>query len=216
MATAAAAAVVDREGETTEGGGGRANALRPPRAGRRKGGRGAEGRLVRIEARTGREDSGLAQAWRRDNGSNELTRTPEPPRLFLPPSCPLAPRRIIVFLLSLSLARLLDPSLRPRSFPPAPSSLRRVSHSFSSFCTTAPPPPSPPLSPSSRILSAIFVPSLLAVLSFSLALSLSLSLFRLEIACARTYSRSLPLRLFFSCFRAGLGAANYPGYFLLE
>lgn len=184
------------------------------RAQRARGGRGAEGRLVRIEARTGREDSGLTQARRRDNGSNELTRTPEPPRLSLSPSCPLTPRRIIVFLLSLSLARSLDPSLRPRSFPPAPSSLRRVSHSFSSFCTTAPPPPSP----SSRILSAIFVPSLLAVLSFSLALSLSLSLFLSPRNCVRAhvFSLSPSPSLFFSCFRAGLGAANYPGYFLLE
>lgn len=32
--------------------------------------------VVRIEARTGRENSGLRE--RRDNGSNELTRTPEP------------------------------------------------------------------------------------------------------------------------------------------
>lgn len=32
--------------------------------------------LVRIEARTGRENSGLRE--RRDNGSNELTRTPKP------------------------------------------------------------------------------------------------------------------------------------------
>lgn len=74
---------------------------------------------------------------RRDNGSNELTRTPEPRLSLSSRRCPSPPRsspdhRALSVSFPLSLSRSL-PS--PRSFPCRPL-LHRVSHSFSSFCTT--------------------------------------------------------------------------------
>lgn len=143
--------------------------------------------LVRIEARTGREDSGLTQRRRRDNGSNELTRTPEPRLSLSSRSSPPSPPRSSTDhrARSVSLAPFL-PS--PPFFPPPPVLPLRVSHSFSSFCTTT-------IVESNPICHLCSFSSRLPVLSFSVSLSRA----RLENACARTrISRSRSFSLSFS------------------
>lgn len=123
---------------------------------------------------------------RRDNGSNELTRTPEPRLSLSSRRCPSPPRsspdhRALSVSFPLSLSRSL-PS--PRSFPCRPL-LQRVSHSFSSFCTTT------------TTVAAESNP-ICHLRSFSprlTARSFSLSFARFGNACARKYSRPLSLSL---------------------
>jgi len=169
-----------REGETT---GGYASARARARGSTARSKRGWEGRLVRIEARTGREDS---HGRRRDNGSNELTRTPEP-RLSLSsrsrPLSPLAPRRIIALPPSLS----LPPFASFRSLPPL---LLRVK-SFVLF-----------LLRHRRHRVKSYLPSLFLLFAPSVPLDVSLSVSRF-VSRARAHAFSLVLSLSLASFASG-------------
>lgn len=164
-------------------------------------GRESEG-LVRIEARTGRENLGLRE--RRDNGSNELTRTPEP-------RSSLSSRFRLALLLALSLSLYHAVGLSSRLF-------------WSVFLSTLLPPdvplspcPSAPLNESPSTLSThppLTLPSLLSLASLSLSPYLSVpsppSPLVRHLCCTRTPSHAVSVHPAPS--RAGLGAANYPGH----
>lgn len=151
-------------------------------------------------------ESKQGQGWKgletpsegRDNGSNELTRTPEP-RLSLSSPVPCS-RSIIVFLLSPSLSRLPF----PLSFPRRSYSTAKLPVLFLLYFHYHRRVESNP-------------PSLLS--AFRTFLSLSLFFSSLPFPLSLAFLSFVPSRsLSLSCFRAGLGAANYPGhrYFLSE
>lgn len=142
--------------------------------------RGAEGARDSFESKQGQvgrtRDS---HRRRRDNGSNELTRTPEPRLSLSPRSRPSPPRSTPDHRApSVSLAPSLHPFL-----PSLPFTLPRVSHSFSSFCTTT--TVAVESNPICHLRS--FSPRL-PVLSLSVSFS-----FSLRNACAHVFSLSRAL-----------------------